>query len=95
MDDLISRQAAIEVAMEELESGTYFDIPSKIKDLPSAQSERKQGEWIEHHEPYTWMGYTYWTCSECGFGEDDNKVRSNYCPNCGAQMERSGKRREE
>ena len=38
-DDLISRQAAIEAAMEELESGTYFDIPSKIKGLPSVQPE--------------------------------------------------------
>ena len=37
--DTISRQAAIEVAMEELESGTYFDIPSKIKGLPSVQPE--------------------------------------------------------
>ena len=37
MRDLIDRRAAIDVAREELESGTYFDIPSKIESLPSAQ----------------------------------------------------------
>lgn len=37
MSDLIDRQAAMDVAREELESGTYFDIPSKIEALPSAQ----------------------------------------------------------
>ena len=45
------------------------------------------GEWIEHHEPFTWMGYTYWTCSKCNFGEkEENKTRSNFCPDCGVKM---------
>lgn len=60
----------------------------RMKQWFDHRPERKKGEWIEHHEPYTWMGYTHWTCSECGFGEDDNKVRSNFCPKCGAKMER-------
>jgi len=42
--DLISRQAAIDAAREELESGTYFDIPSKIESLPSAQPEQRYTE---------------------------------------------------
>ena len=37
MDDLISRQAAIDAAMEELDGGTPYDIPNKIMALPSAQ----------------------------------------------------------
>ena len=39
MNDLISRQAAIDVAKEELDNGTFYDIPSKIEYLPSAQPE--------------------------------------------------------
>ena len=50
----------------------------------------RHGHWIEHHEPYTWMGYTYWSCSECGFEcgyKKDIKFTTNYCPNCGARMD--------
>lgn len=35
--DCISRQAAINAAKEELDNGTFYDIPSKIESLPSAQ----------------------------------------------------------
>ena len=38
--DCISRQAAIDAAKEELDNGTFYDIPSKIEYLPSAQPER-------------------------------------------------------
>ena len=50
----------------------------------------RHGKWIEHHEPYTWMGYTYWSCSECGFEcgyEKDITIRTNYCPQCGAKLD--------
>lgn len=50
----------------------------------------RHGKWIEHHEPYTWMGYTYWSCSECGFEcgyEKDITIRTKYCPHCGAKLE--------
>lgn len=48
---------------------------------------QKIGKWIEHHEPYTWMGYTYWSCSNCGFecGYDKEiRFKTDFCPNCGA-----------
>lgn len=48
---------------------------------------RKTGKWILHHEPYTWMGYTYWSCSNCGFecGYDKEiRFKTDFCPNCGA-----------
>lgn len=50
----------------------------------------RHGKWIEHHKPYTWMGYTYWSCSECGFEcgyEKDITIRTKYCPHCGAKMD--------
>lgn len=49
MDDLISRWVAIDVAKEELDNGTFYDIPSKIESLPSAQPEvldTNVGKWI-------------------------------------------------
>ena len=39
MDDLISRQAAIEIAENELDGGTFYDIPMKLKYLPSVEPE--------------------------------------------------------
>ena len=114
MNDLISRQAAIDV-LNVLCQEHRYKIPGKgetysqyneawqdaldraegaIFNLPSAQpavdaEPVRYGHWIEHHEPFTWMGYSYWSCSECGFEcgyEKDIRFRTNYCPNCGADM---------
>lgn len=60
-----------------------------IDDAPTVDPV-KHGHWIEHHEPFTWMGYTTWTCSkcdyECGY-EKEIRWRTSYCPNCGAKMD--------
>lgn len=46
-----------------------------------------KAQWISHHKPYTWMGYTYYTCSNCNYGEQEkNQIITNYCPSCGAYM---------
>ena len=54
--------------------------------------DRKVGEW------YDWSftafdGCTVWhrVCSVCGYKRDDDNLDkdTNYCPNCGAKMERS------
>ena len=50
----------------------------------------RYGHWIEHHEPYTWTGFTYWSCSECGFECGPGKdilYKTRFCPTCGAQMD--------
>ena len=55
-----------------------------IDTFPSA--DRPQGEWIDtgkdpdHSHPLTAIWYR---CSECG---DGTNTKTNYCPNCGAQM---------
>lgn len=104
MNDLISRQAAIE-AIEEyadrLQMVNWKENPSvpykafalnwcinTIRDLPSA--ERKKGKWIDQDE-----GAFYPVeCSECHkpplFDVYGNNVLSNYCPNCGARMIEEG-----
>ena len=74
--DLISRQAAID-AMKDWYDGmiisSFRDVEKVIKALPSAQPERKKGEWIDDN------------CSECGFYVYHGDMR-NYCPKCGAKM---------
>lgn len=94
MDDLISRQAALDAVEEsrrlnhhqngkeacahEYEHRHFLKI---LRDLPPVQPERKRGKWISRkNEP---KHKYWWTCSEC-------QGRFNYewkfCPNCGADM---------
>lgn len=50
---------------------------------------RKKGKWCKQTD-----GYSNWyECSECGYGDEgemecisEYDVRTNYCPNCGAEM---------
>ena len=95
--DLISRKAAIEVIdavfpvdpmKSEYAQGVACGAAlakTYVKQLPSAQPERKKGEWIQKEDPYGFFD-TIPVCSECGH---TTKMREtyNYCPNCGAKME--------
>ena len=82
MNDLISRQAAI----DELDKGAWgveWDktlAKTMIESLPSAQPERIRGRWIE--KPHV-HGVAY--CSLCDYELHTNDT--NFCPNCGAKME--------
>lgn len=110
MDDLISRQAAVD-ALDKWESSFTWDswcdehkdepekyhitAPSSvIAELPSAQQDRKKGEWLMDGEK---CGELMWRCSECGVSEAVPTATSfisgiaypqwKFCPNCGAKME--------
>ena len=87
MDDTISRKAAID-AMAELQGRASSKAELKgiskawnmIKQLPPAQPERIKGHWVNGccdkcnaHAPFWCMATTYY--------------ESNFCPNCGAEME--------
>lgn len=98
MDDLISRQAAIE-AVEQLHGGCITEdvknfVRYQLWGVPSAE---KQGKWIRPMDA-TESSYRY-QCSECG--ETAYQVTGNcgrkykvkhppctykFCPNCGADM---------
>ena len=89
MDDLISRQAAIDALITVKsclveEEQLFMDcLISDIERLPSAYP--KKGRWRLLHKDIegVWFG-----CTNCGNGMifDDYKPY-DYCPNCGARME--------
>ena len=57
---------------------------SIIGNLPSAQPERRKGEWIE--DDSDWFE-TMFKCSECGaLIKKEDKFRSFFCYHCGADM---------
>lgn len=86
MDDLISRQDALEMGFSHgmNEDGKlyvpYSEVINNIRQLPSMPSAERVGKWITKPNIY---GVVY--CSECDFELHINNT--NYCPNCGAKME--------
>ena len=85
MDDLISRQAAIDALsmMQGIvaENGVRKGISmawQQIADLPSAEL---RGRWIGSDD-----FDEYYRCSECERGETQFGGLYRYCPNCGAKM---------
>jgi len=91
MDDLISRQAAID-AIHNLyaihgSEGSWIDQKDAFKalnSLPPAKPEPHEGYWIEGG---IYRDVIECNCSECGqLMTTAATVRMNYCPNCGAKM---------
>lgn len=83
MNDLISRQAAIETAQrlygwcDTSDITDYRDlVVEALKVLPSA--ERKKGMWIQ-------LGNTGLATCKCGYMTDRHSVY-NFCPKCGSDM---------
>ena len=77
-DDLISRQAALD-ALEWKWAGKA--AMNAIKNLPSAQPERKNGKWIQNDSG------TY-SCSLCqSWIPEEQHFYARYCLYCGAKME--------
>ena len=92
MNDLISRQAAID-ALDEIEAEVadgygyqYAKWREYFVEMPSAQPEPKEGHWIPVHpiqsdDPGAYM------CSKCKTGMWEIRPSAyHYCPNCGADM---------
>ena len=53
-----------------------------IDAMPTIEPERKKGKWIISHVPDSML----WECNQCGF--DCGAHSFNFCPMCGAKMER-------
>ena len=92
MSDLISRQDAIDVfeiladKMSDAGKTVMAQAVAVLKDLQSADPERKKGKWIYDTKRVMGDGWMYnqYHCSECG-QQIIGAVR-NFCPYCGADM---------
>ena len=81
--DTISRKAAID-ALYHVDEYNGRSVEA-IRNLPSAEPERKTGRWILCT---SWL----YECSECGRRPPkaewtSGRYLSRYCPHCGARME--------
>ena len=85
MDDLISRQAALDIVFDFAEAP--HNMYQKIRELPSAE---KHGRWVDAKPKSKKVGKV---CSSCGneayWDSDYGQQLFDYCPWCGAKMERS------
>lgn len=79
MSDLISRKAVMDamkfICPKGCEEGFWYIPMQAVMDLPSVNSERKMGRWIDV--------FGGCKCSECDCLEAGY---SDYCPNCGCSM---------
>ena len=104
MTDLIERQAAIDEVvnwlkdrMTDVKNGK--PLTDRLKDLPSAQPERKKGKWIDKGiiSNYPEEGFNIYhllVCNQCGcmyrttvWCVNGKYINADFCPNCGAKME--------
>jgi hypothetical protein len=94
-EDCISRQAVIDTIETDCSWDIFNEWGSRtptgeciinaIKSVPSVETERKTGKWIEGKKT---PGYIKWNCSECGLlVRNPQKPWYEYCPKCGAPME--------
>lgn len=83
-EDAVSREAAIKCCTF---GRTSLGLIDELRRLPSVQPERKRGKWVYYPKASGSVTSTavhlYPVCSECGCEHPS----TNYCPNCGAQME--------
>jgi len=57
-----------------------------VRSLPSVTPTHKKGEWVKTGQSFINPNkFLCYSCSECGGGS--GKVKTKFCPNCGAEME--------
>ena len=92
MNDLISRQAAIDALKEKVFqnlSDEFYGAMQVLDELPPAEVEPvKRGKWIYDNQFHWYRA----SCSECGYKRvTDIKAEKwngwKYCPSCGAKMD--------
>lgn len=96
MSNLIDRQNAIDVLelladkMSDEGQTVMVQAVAVLKDLRSAEPERKRGKWVKEDLSgyFTPGGNSIYHCSECGYTEGPwpHPRLTNFCPSCGADM---------
>ena len=91
MSDLINRKSALKALRPIMRKSDYFyEILKAIQDIPPEEPERKRGSWNVIQGNIV-------VCSECGMCAPKSMTgcllnrhlepnRTNFCPNCGADM---------
>lgn len=81
MSDYISREAVVEfIRSYRCSTDVAIHMEQHLNEIPAADVRPvKRGKWLDHQQ-WQWV---YAKCSEC---ETVHDVRSNFCPNCGADM---------
>lgn len=98
MDNLISRQAAIDTVTKHYrahDNDLLEVIAYEIEQLPSAEPQRQTGKWINRWAQNGDQVKEVRECSECGAAylryydtaDGFDCVPPKFCPNCGAKME--------
>lgn len=89
--DCVSRKEVEKLVYRFLQKGSDENIAfyEHFLDLPSVTPIRPKGHWCPQNDDY----FDWYECSECGYGSEGEMqyssevdVRTNYCPNCGADM---------
>ena len=81
MAEYIDRDAAIAACLDGY-ADCRDDCAANIRSIPAADVvERKTGKW-RRYSPLT----DTFECDKCGYQVIDKEFRTNYCPDCGADM---------
>lgn len=60
------------------------DFVDLAEEMPPVTPQQKVWKWIETYEPNDAEPFIIWKCECCGLSE---RIKTHYCPNCGAKME--------
>lgn len=73
------------------EADCFRDCIDLLDSIPAADvTPMRYGKWVHSEiEDDDWGGtFHKWTCSVCGYSVGLNPTGENYCPNCGAKMDK-------
>ena len=72
-------------------AGCFRDCIDLLDSIPAADVvEVRHGKWVHSEIEDDDWGRTFheWTCSVCGYSVAHNPTGENYCPHCGALMDK-------
>ena len=81
-----TRAMGIQEALHLIQDMINGEVPETMK-IPAADVKPNiKGYWIKTGQSFIYPDkFICYSCSECGY--DIEKIKFNYCPNCGAKME--------
>lgn len=79
MIDPIDRNEAIR-RFEHMREITADQVVDMLKRVPTC---RPKGEWVYHRNELSCVRWSKWECTACHKRQEN---KSNFCPNCGADM---------